>query len=348
LASQDVNSARARLIRTRRGTQIDASLLPAARNECLGVMRSAARKAVGEATYLPEWISDASDSVEWDLTELSSKRLEWKLTPAEEEMKDEVYATIDALRDRGAFEGLGLGQCLDFTSHVEHRIRSKYVPRISSEAKEARKKRQRPKSNPTLITEKDTLNYVLDVLHRRGVLEEIDNADFLRAPLEEDDAQDLAREACKNAAVCGCCGRRLPPEESAYFKAKVYVGMWALYWDRVSKPQICKPRLERTVLCGACAPDWLSWERDDVVTQLCAHCERPMVSRLELSELRRTLCSEPCRRAYQNQVRKEKRAEERKKICEVCDEEFTAARRDQKTCSRACKQKAYRRRPKEA
>jgi hypothetical protein len=123
--------------------------------------------------------------------------------------------------------------------------------------------------------------------------------------------------------------------------------MWALYWDRVSKPQICKPRFERTVLCGSCAPEWLSPDRDDVVTQLCGHCERPMVSRLALSELQRTLCSDSCRRAYQNQVRKERRAEERKKVCEVCGEEFTATRRDQKTCSKACKQKAHRRRKKE-
>jgi hypothetical protein len=46
-------------------------------------------------------------------------------------------------------------------------------------------------------------------------------------------------------------------------------------------------------------------------------------------------------------VRKEKRAEERKKVCEVCGEEFTATRRDAKTCSKACKQKAYRWRNKE-
>jgi hypothetical protein len=348
LASQGDNSARARLIRTRRGTWIDASLLPAARRECLNVLRKAARKAAGEAAYLPGWISDATDSVEWDLTELSSERLEWKPTPAEEEMEDEVWATVAALRNRGAFEGLDLGQYLDFTLHVEHRIGSKYESRISREAEEARKRRRRPKSNPTLITEKDTLNSVLDVLHRRGVLEVIGTANFLCAPLEEDDAQDLAREARKTAAVCGGCARRLAPEESAYFGARVYVGMWALYWDRVSKPQICKPHLERTVLCGSCAPDWLSPERDDVVTQLCAHCERPMVSRLALSELQRTLCSDPCRRAYRSQVRKEKRAEECMKVCEVCGEEFIATRRDQKTCSRACKQKAYRRRRKEA
>src|SRR5829696_2508777 len=84
LASNGGNSARAQLIRTRRGTWIDESLLPAARRECLGVLREAARKAVGEATYLPGWISDATDSVEWDLEQLSDKRLEWKPTPAEQ------------------------------------------------------------------------------------------------------------------------------------------------------------------------------------------------------------------------------------------------------------------------
>lgn len=72
-----------------------------------------------------------------------------------------------------------------------------------------------------------------------------------------------------------------------------------------------------------------------------------MVSRLALSKLQRTLSSDSCRRAYQNQVRKERRTEERKKVCEICGEEFTATQRDQKTCSKACKQKAYRRRKKE-
>jgi len=73
-----------------------------------------------------------------------------------------------------------------------------------------------------------------------------------------------------------------------------------------------------------------------------------MVSRLELSELQRKFYSDPCRRAYHTQLRKEKRAEERKKVCEVCGEAFTASCRDAKTCSDGCKQKAYRRRNKES
>jgi hypothetical protein len=70
----------------------------------------------------------------------------------------------------------------------------------------------------------------------------------------------------------------------------------------------------------------LSPERDDVLAQRCAQCERPKVLRLTLSELQRTFCSKLCRRAYHNLLRKEKRAAECKKVCEVCGEEFTAVR----------------------
>jgi hypothetical protein len=346
LVSESGNSARSQLIKTRRGSWIDERLLPAARQECLGVLRKAARKAVGEDTYLPGWISDEVESAEMDLELLSSERLSWRYASTERKLDEKVWAAIDELRTQGAFEGLDSGERLDLEDAVEERIRSERESQIAREIKEARNKKL-PKSNPTLITEKDMLNSTLDVLHRRGVLDEIVLEDYFRAPDEEIDAQDFAREATKTARVCGCCGQKLPPDEPAFFGAKVYVGMWALYWDRVSKPQICKLRYERTVLCGSCAPEWLSSERDDVVTQLCANCERLMVSRLELSELQRMLCSDSCRRAYQNQVRKEKRAEERKKICEVCSKEFTATRRDAKTCSDGCKQKAYRRRKKE-
>jgi predicted nucleic acid-binding Zn ribbon protein len=72
-----------------------------------------------------------------------------------------------------------------------------------------------------------------------------------------------------------------------------------------------------------------------------------MVSLLDLSALQRTFCSDRCKEAY-HQLRKEKRAEERKKVCEACGEEFIARRQDEKTCSDGCRQKAYRRRNKES
>ena len=72
-----------------------------------------------------------------------------------------------------------------------------------------------------------------------------------------------------------------------------------------------------------------------------------MVMRLKPSELGRTFCSDTCRQAYHNQLRKEKRAEERTRVCEECGEQFVA-RRDAKTCpDKGCRQKAYRRRKRE-
>jgi hypothetical protein len=197
LTSNSGNSARTQLIQTRRGTWIDKSLLPAARRECLDVLREAARKAVGEATYLPGWISDATDSVEWDVTDLSEERLSWKYASTERKLDEEVWAAIDELRTQGAFEGLDSGERLELEDAVEERIRSERKSQIAREIEEARN-RKLPKTNPTLITEKDMLKSTLDLLHRRSVLDEIVLEDVLRAPLEEDDARDLAREATKS------------------------------------------------------------------------------------------------------------------------------------------------------
>jgi hypothetical protein len=203
LSSKSGNSARAQLIKTRRGTWIDESLLPAARRECLGVLREAARKAVGEDTYLPGWISERVESTEVNLDLLSSERLSWRYASAEWKLNEEVWAAIDELRAQGVFEGLDSRERLDLEDAVEERIRSERGAQIAREIEEARNKKL-PKSNPTLITVKDMLNSTLDVLHRRGVLDEILLEDDLRAPLEEGEAQDLAREASKTATVCGC------------------------------------------------------------------------------------------------------------------------------------------------
>jgi hypothetical protein len=349
LTSNSGNSARSQLIKTRRRTWIDESLLPEARRECLEILREAARRAVGEDAYIPGWISDACDRVHSKASDISTERLTPERTPTQEKMDEEIHATVEALRSRGAFKSLSNAEVLSFLSYIFESIGSRYAAQEAREVEEmAARRRPIPKSNPTLITEKELLDLTFDVIASYGIVDSIIELDFVRgAAIEEWEAGERARGGRATARWCGCCGRELTPQEPAYFGAEIYVGMRPLDWDGVSKPRICQPLYERTVLCSACAPDSLSPERDDVVTQLCAHCERPMVSRLKLSELRRTLCSDPCRRAYQNQMRKEKRAEERSKVCEVCGEEFTATRRDQKTCSKACKQKAYRRRKKE-
>ena len=250
MAAKSGDSARARLIKTRRGTWIDESLIPAARRECLEILRITSQ-AVGEG--MAKRVRNVGQHVEED----------------------------SSISDLFAHNG--------------------YRARVSDE---------------------------LEALHTA----------FLKYRLpEEERASKVAYEAIQGVRTCGFCGRELSPKEPAYLGAKIYVGMWPLSWDYGRKPQVGKPLYVDTVLCSSCAPEWLSPERDDVVMQLCAHCERPMVSPLDLSALRRTFCSDRCKEAYHDQLRKEKRAEERKKVCEVCGEEFTASRRDAKTCSARCK-----------
>jgi hypothetical protein len=58
---------------------------------------------------------------------------------------------------------------------------------------------------------------------------------------------------------------------------------------------------------------------------------------------RHFFCGRGCDEVYWSRSRRKPKA---KKTCEVCDKEFTAKRVDTKTCSPACKQKAYRQRVK--
>jgi hypothetical protein len=82
----------------------------------------------------------------------------------------------------------------------------------------------------------------------------------------------------------------------------------------------------------------------------CDACGRPVVWRATGRDRyrRHVFCCERCRWTYHNGVRNERNARAREKVCEVCGEGFTATRRDAKTCSPPCKQKAYRRRKQEA
>ena len=260
MESASGDSARARLIKTRRGTWIDKNLLPAARQECLRILQTAAY-----------------------------------------ESKDE--GIVEMLR--GEREQLERSPVLDYVYSWDRR----------------------------------SLMW--------GALKAFDEKLSKYQLSEEREAWELAYDANRTAGLCGGCGRELSLKEPAHFGAQVYVGMEPLLWNRLDKPQICQPRYASTVLCGSCAPEWLSPERGDVCTQLCAYCERPMVLRLKLSELGKTFCSDPCKQNYRDRLREEKRAEELKKVCEVCGEEFIATRRDAKTCSAKCKQKGYRRRKKE-
>jgi len=268
LVSETGASARAQLIKTRRGTQIDESLIPAARQECLEILQIAC-EAVSEG------ITESIRNVRQPLEE------------------DSFWSEFC---DRAGYRTLARHELDTLLKEI-----GKYRTPEESEARS----RAINSANASYLA-------------------------FQDKPL-----------------TCGCCGRNLSSEEPAYFGARVYVGIWPLYWNMFSKPQFCKLDYERTILCDSCAPEWLSPESDDVVTQLCAHCERPMVYRLTPSEIRRMFCSATCNQAYHTNLRKQERAKVREKVCEICGKAFTATRRDAKTCSKKCKQKAYRRRKRE-
>jgi len=141
---------------------------------------------------------------------------------------------------------------------------------------------------------------------------------------EEHEAYLRAARAHGRVDSCGACGRSLLSGEPVHFGAKVYVGFPPIRWHWWQKPRVCEPRYQRTVLCGSCSPGWLSPGKGDVVAQLCASCERPMVYRLTASTMRRTFCTEACGRTYHNRLRNQRRKEggtaERKKVCEACGE----------------------------
>jgi hypothetical protein len=56
------------------------------------------------------------------------------------------------------------------------------------------------------------------------------------------------------------------------------------------------------------------------------------------------LCSDRCKGKFYNSIQRMKRAESHKKLCATCGRPFTGSRKDAKTCSPACRQKAYRQR----
>jgi hypothetical protein len=166
-------------------------------------------------------------------------------------------------------------------------------------------------------------------------------------PPEEEAALELAKESTKTRDVCGECGRKLADEEPAY-RGVTYTGMAALAG---------KPRYDKAILCAQCAPRYLVESRRGsdgfyvFVHEPCSVCTRVTVFRTTWGtwhRKRHIFCSARCGWSHHNGIRSERSARAREKVCEVCEEPFTAKRVDAKTCSPACKQKAYRQRSKEA
>lgn len=163
------------------------------------------------------------------------------------------------------------------------------------------------------------------------------------AEVAKREARMLRWRAKKDGGVCGKCGRDLTPGETA-FMACVWSGYLPLTggYSRQYGP-----------VCGGCAPPRMKGEGRYYRPELdrceqghCETCGRPVVwysSRWDYYR-RHVFCSERCQWTHYNGLRNERNARARKKACKVWGEWFTAARRDAKTFSQACKQKAYRQR----
>jgi hypothetical protein len=168
---------------------------------------------------------------------------------------------------------------------------------------------------------------------------------------EEREAFERAYRAPREGGLCGGCGRALKEEEPVYTGVEVYRGMMGGVFGIP-----IRPAFEATSVCESCAPERMrsytlldygqSYRRRQPVARPCGVCSRLVVFRItnRSARRRRTFCSERCQWTHYNRVRGARGARARQKVCEVCGEEFVATRRDAKTCSKACKQKAYRQR----
>ncbi len=150
------------------------------------------------------------------------------------------------------------------------------------------------------------------------------------------------RRACdarQTGASCGRCGRAVADGET----------VWRVR-ERVARGQVVS-----TNVCRECAPERARepepFTYDGSLLALyepepCEVCSRPVVWLYRPDWRRHSCCSERCSARLYNRPRDEASAQAREKVCGVCGEAFTATRADAKTCSPACRQKAYRlRRP---
>ncbi len=164
------------------------------------------------------------------------------------------------------------------------------------------------------------------------VLEEI-RADFadlgFQPPSDEERARLVRRyEAEETATVCGDCGKAIAPVEPIH-RVRRYIGHGPLGGARHNVYPVCED-------CAG-APNWHSRLTD------CEACGRPMYQVWPFSG-RHQFCCLKCATKIYRQIAKDRKAVARRRTCPVCEQEFSPARNDAKTCSSVCRQKAYRQR----
>ncbi len=153
---------------------------------------------------------------------------------------------------------------------------------------------------------------------------------FLATTTQPEIVTDSKSEPCatfdsRNAMRCAKCGREFGEDEGifrGYHKRRGFFGGCSITY---------------TWVCEACAaPSML--ELADTHQFRCATCDRLMVAPRRVA-----FCSRSCQ---QISYRERLRARKAKPIyrCDTCGVEFSPKRSDARTCSPACRQKAYRQR----
>jgi predicted nucleic acid-binding Zn ribbon protein len=141
------------------------------------------------------------------------------------------------------------------------------------------------------------------------------------------------KESRATGEVCAKCGKAFDEDERRY-RASMYGSPFM-------------------VMCEDCAPEWLSSGEGkpirflpaiDVYVWECAGCGCEVAFGMSEYQGRlRVYCSDRCRAKFARE-RQRKQREPHVVTCEVCGQEFTPKRSDARTCSPACRQRAYRKR----
>jgi hypothetical protein len=162
----------------------------------------------------------------------------------------------------------------------------------------------------------------------------------------------LACQANMRGEVCGKCGKPFEPGETAYVRrveTRWPAGKASLYFPfAVPECRDCHPAASFVPRPkdkyyydhrGTMLLRWLShYEHREGP---CVGCGRPVVYRPgDYAHTLHFYCSQRCLGAYYRNRKKEPL----ERACAVCGRTFTPPRRDARTCSPACRQKAYRRR----
>jgi len=138
-----------------------------------------------------------------------------------------------------------------------------------------------------------------------------------------------ARAGRRNGKTCGKCGRALAPGETVWMMQLYLPGA---HCDECSSED--RQRLKSYFYARYCEPE----------ARPCQGCARP-VHRRWRRRRRHTFCSEHCREVYYARQRRERRPRRRfARVCPACQKQFTPRRDDMVACSRACRQRLYRRR----